>query len=63
MVIQIDKNIPFAGEKSEVIATHLKKFWTPQMRSDIYAEVQANPTEFSSDIQKAVSLLHSEAKA
>ncbi len=63
MVIQIDKNIPFAGEKSEVIATHLKKFWTPQMRTDIYAEVKANPSEFSADIQKALELLHSDAKA
>lgn len=63
MVIQIDKNIPFAGEKSEVIATHLKKFWTPQMRTDIYAEVKANPSEFSTDIQKALELLHSDAKA
>lgn len=63
MINQIDQNIAFAGPKPEVIATHLKKFWTPQMRSDIYKEVQAKPDEFSVDVRKALDKLHSEAKA
>lgn len=63
MVNQIDQNMPFAGVKSELIATHLKKFWTPQMRAEIYAEVQAMPDDFSSDVRDALSQLHKEAKA
>lgn len=63
MVNQIDENIPFAGVKSEVIATHLKKFWTPQMRADIYKEVQANPGDYSNDVREAVTELHRQAKA
>lgn len=63
MVNQIDLNIPFPGEKSDVIAAHLKKFWTPQMRTDIYQEVQANPSDFSDAVKAAVNSLHQEAKA
>lgn len=63
MINQIDQNIAFAGAKPDVIATHLKKFWTPQMRADIYKEVLANPGDFSSDVAKALAKLHSEAKA
>lgn len=63
MINQIDQNIPFPGEKSEVIATHLKKFWTPVMRADIYKEVQANPGDYSDAVKAAVSSLHQEAKA
>lgn len=63
MINQIEKNIPFAGAKPDVIATHLKKFWTPQMRTDIYKEIQANPDEFSSDVREALKKLHQEAKA
>lgn len=63
MVNQIEKNIPFAGAKSDVIATHLKKFWTPQMRSDIFKEIQAKPNEFSADVREALAKLHQEAKA
>lgn len=63
MINQIDQNIPFAGEKSEVIATHIKKFWTPEMRADIYQATQANPDEFSQDVRNAMQTLHSQAKA
>jgi hypothetical protein len=63
MINQIDQNIPFAGAKPDVIATHLKKFWTPQMRSDIYKEIQVRPEEFSADVREALAKLHSEAKA
>jgi len=63
MVNQIEKNISFAGEKPNVIGIHLKKFWTPQMRSDLYEETKKNPTAFSSDVISALQLLHSEAKA
>lgn len=63
MVNQIDQNIPFAGVKSEVIATHLKKFWTPQMRTDIFKDVSQNPDGYSSDVREAVTKLHQEAKA
>lgn len=63
MVNQIDANIPFAGEKADVIATHLTKFWTPVMRQDIYAEVTKNPDNFSADVQAALKKMHSEAKA
>lgn len=63
MVNQIDQNIPFAGPKAEVIATHLKKFWTPQMRADIYKAIQSSPDEYSQDVREAVSKLHQEAKA
>lgn len=63
MINQIDQNIPFAGEKSEVIAMHIKKFWTPQMRADIYQATQTSPDEFSADVRKAMQNLHSQAKA
>ena len=63
MVNQIDQNIPFAGVKSDVIATHLKKFWTPQMRADIFKDVQASPDNYSSDVREALAKLHNEAKA
>lgn len=63
MVNQIDANIPFAGEKADVIATHLTKFWTPVMRQDIYAEVIKNPDNFSADVKAALQKMHSEAKA
>ena len=63
MVNQIDANIPFAGVKSEVIATHLKKFWTPQMRADAYQATQESPGDFSSDVREALASLHREAKA
>ena len=63
MVNQIDANIPFAGEKAEVIATHLTKFWTPAMRQDIFAEVSKNPDNFSADVRAALTKMHSEAKA
>jgi hypothetical protein len=63
MVIQIDQNIAFAGSKAEVIATHLRKFWTPQMRKDIFQEIEKNPADFSQDVQAALKLLHGEAKA
>ncbi len=63
MVKQIDQNISFAGDKADVIATHLKKFWTPQMRADIFAETQKNPADFNADIVKALEILHSQAKA
>lgn len=63
MINQIDQNIPFAGVKSEVIATHLKKFWTPRMRSEIFQAMNDSPDEYSQDVKDALNLLHQQAKA
>lgn len=63
MVDQIEKNMPFDGDKAELIATHLVKFWTPVMRADLYKEVSSRPSDFSPVIGQVVEILHSQANA
>lgn len=63
MADQIEKNMPFAGNKAELVATHLVKFWTPVMRADLYKEVTSRPTDFSPVMCEVVEILHSQANA
>lgn len=63
MADQIERNMPFAGNKAELVATHLVKFWTPVMRADLYKEVSSHPQDFSSVLVDVVEILHSQANA
>jgi hypothetical protein len=63
MVEQIEKNIPVHEEQYLRISEHLIKFWTPQMRSDLYQEVKANGSKYSSVITAVVEDMRGKAKA
>lgn len=63
MVEQIEKNIPVHEEQYLRISEHLIKFWTPQMRSDLYQEVKANGSKYSPVITQVVEDMRGKAKA
>jgi hypothetical protein len=63
MADQIEKNMPFAGDKAELIAAHMVKFWTPVMRADLYKEVSSRPADFSPVLNNVVEILHAQANA
>ena len=63
MVEQIEKNIPVHEEQYLRISEHLIKFWTPEMRSDLFQEVKANRSNYSEVIGKVVDDMRAKAKA
>ncbi len=63
MADQIEKNMPFAGDKAQLVATHMVKFWTPVMRADLYKEVSSRPADFSPVLVEVVDIMHSQANA
>lgn len=63
MVEQIEKNMPDHGDIVSKISSHLIRFWTPKMRSDLYAEVNANRDKFSPVVVGVVDDMRAQAQA
>ena len=63
MVEQIEKNMPDHGDIVNKISGHLIRFWTPKMRSDLYAEVNANRANFSPVVVGVVDDMRAQAQA
>ena len=63
MVEQIEKNMPDHGDIVSKISSHLIRFWTPKMRSDLYAEVNANRDNFSPVVVGVVDDMRAQAQA
>ncbi len=63
MVEQIEKNMPDHGDIVSKISSHLIRFWTPKMRSDLYTEVNANRDNFSPVVVGVVDDMRAQAQA
>ena len=63
MVEQIEKNMPDHGDIVSKISGHLIRFWTPKMRSDLYAEVNANRDKFSPVVVGVIDEMRAQAMA
>jgi formate dehydrogenase subunit delta len=64
MANQIGKFFAAQGEgAAENIATHLKKFWDPRMRTAIIAHLRAGGAGLDPEVRKAVESLAAEAPA
>jgi aminoglycoside/choline kinase family phosphotransferase len=63
MVEQIEKNIPAHEEQYLRISEHLIKFWTPQMRTDLFQEVKDNRQNYSEVVGQVVDDMRAKAKA
>jgi hypothetical protein len=63
MAEQIERNIPVHEDTYLRISEHLVKFWTPQMRSDLYQHVTKNRKDFSTTLNKVVDELRAKANA
>ena len=63
MASDIEKNIPVHEETYLRISEHLVKFWTPQMRSEVYQHVVSNRDDFGDTMNKVVDELRAKANA
>lgn len=63
MVQQIEKNMPDHGDIVSKISSHLIRFWTPKMRSDLYAEVNAHRENFSPVVVAVIDDMRAQAMA
>lgn len=63
MAVHIERNLPVHEETYLRISEHLVKFWTPQMRSDLYKHVSSNRESFSETLNKVVDELRAKANA
>lgn len=58
MAKQIAVSIPASGDLSGAIASHLQKFWTPQMRTELSTYAASHENEFSPELIAALELVH-----
>lgn len=63
MVQQIEKNMPDHGDAVSKISSHLIRFWTPKMRSDLFAEVNAHRENYSPIVVGVIDDMRAQAMA
>lgn len=57
MANQIAANVPNRSEVAEQVATHMRSFWTPEMRSDIEEIERDYPADLVPDVHVALEIL------
>lgn len=54
---------PDTAEAEREIASHIERFWTPVMRSTLWAHVEQGKSGLDPLVERAVRLLHEKASA
>ena len=57
MANQIATNVPNRLEIAEQVATHMRSFWTPEMRRDIEEIERDYPDDLVPDVHAALAIL------
>lgn len=57
MANQIAANVPNRSKVAEQVATHMRSFWTPEMRRDIEEIERDYPADLVPDVHVALEIL------
>lgn len=54
LATQIVRNLPAGETRSDLVAEHIRRFWTPKMRQDLHSAVRGRDIdpELSAALQK-----------